>query len=376
MPGLKSVDHIRTPSMTLKVFFSPALFPEETAPATRKSILSVSKFAREIGFETQIMSRTRLNGGLFQYYSRLSTSFRQADVFLAVYPVVCNPTRLNFLRTPERYLLRLSRRLRSRPGTILYIVDLPIEQALASGTKLGIDKEAYNVEKDVFESFDVLCVFNESMGQSVSRRYGVPADKFVEYEIQDHATNFVPPRDGKKRFDKWTIAYAGNYSEGYVGRWVRELPQTQAIRYVFRGRNWNWVSELGRSDIFAQGFLTDAPLLEDLSRNAHFGIINAPSEEWVRYYNYTSTSKFGTYSAAGLPILVSSKCRYIASLVSKYGVGLTFNGLDDIPSLVTQISQSNYEEMKIRSLDLGEKVRTGYFFKRAMRSAMDKLGFN
>lgn len=346
-----------------KVFFVAHLPSQNRAPAGFNAIMSPAKFSQEIGFEAYVMN------SVIRYHLILPWLLRSAEVFLATYPNICSPTLTNPLRTFDRHLIRIARRTRSKRGTILYVYDLPIEQAANAGRERMIDKETYRTERDIFRSFDVLCVYNYRAKQLISQRYGIPLENFVEFEILDHATTFIPPACLKKPSESWKIAWVGD-----SGRWVNELPRAQEVRYLLIGRNWNWVEGLHRPDFFNAGFIIGTPLLQYLSSNAHFGIIYPYSKGRERYYDYVSGSNIGTYSVAGLPILVSSKCGEVPSLSSKYGIGLTFDKLDDIPSLVKQVSHSDYEKMRIRSLEFGEKVRSGYFFKRAMSLAMNRLG--
>ena len=363
-----------------RVLFSSTLPKESLHPASNNTLLSIIKFAADIGFKTRTPRLPRRKSlGVLDYYAELSRSFLvSCDVFLTAYPYICGSIFSdNPLRTLDRNVVRFLRRLRpERPSAILFIVDLPIEQAYAaSGTSKLVDGEANTVEREFFENFDVLCVFNDAMKRAIMHRHKILAEKFVEFEILDHATTFVPPQEPRRRpppNGRWKIAYAGNYSKKYVGDWIESLPECGAIQYEMFGLGWEWLSALNRSDISNNGFLRDEGLLRHLSRNSDFGIINPPSDAWASYYNYGTTSKMGTYLAAGLPILVSSKCEYISSLVAKYKVGISFDKLDEIPWLVSSLSRSDYELMRESCLVLGEKVRSGYFFKRAINLAIEK----
>lgn len=362
-----------------RVLFSPALPKESVHPASNNTLVSIIKFASEIGFKTRTPRLPRRKSfGVLDYYAKLSRSFLfSCDVLLATYPYIFGSIFSdNPLRTFDRNFVRFLRRLRpERPSAILFVVDLPIEQAYAASTNSKmVDEEANTVERELFEQFDVLCVFNDAMKQEIMHRHKIPAEKFVEFEILDHATTFVPPSEEKRSPNgKWNIAYTGNYSKKYVGNWIELLPESEATHYEMFGRDWEWLSALSRSDISSNGFLGNEELLKHLSENSDFGIINPPSDAWASYYDYGTTSKMGTYLAAGLPILVSSKCKYISSLVAKYKVGASFDKLDDIPWLVSSLSRSDYELMRESSLILGKKVRSGYFFKRAITLAMEKI---
>lgn len=361
-----------------KIFFSPFLSKRSSA-AIINTILGMTKFSEEIGFEPRILRYPRNSRGIFNHYLEFARSYSKAKLFLTLYPYFLHPTSnqfhpaRNLSRTFDRHTLKLLRRMRASPGTVLYVTDLPIEQAFSGGDVGMVDEETYRTEKDVFDSFDVLCVFNSYLKRVVSQRYQIPEEKFVEFEMLDHFSDYTPSMVSRSKFDKWTIVYAGTYNKQYVGDWISDLPKCAAIRYLFTGSNWDWVLKLGRDDMAISGFISDRDFTRYLSENAHFGIIKTSSGSRSEYYNAGSSSKMGSYLAAGLPILVSSECTYISSLVSKYRVGLEYSSIDEIPSILDRLSPLDYELMRNRAHLLGHKVRSGYFFKRAIGLATAKL---
>ena len=119
-----------------RVLFSPTLPKESVHPASNNTLVSIIKFAREIGFATRTPRVPRRKSfGVLDYYAELSRSFLIAsDVFLATYPYIFGSIFSdNPLRTLDRKFVRLLRRLRPEgPSSILFVVDLPIEQAYAA----------------------------------------------------------------------------------------------------------------------------------------------------------------------------------------------------------------------------------------------------
>jgi len=54
-------------------------------------------------------------------------------------------------------------------------------------------------------------------------------------------------------------------------------------------------------------------------------------------------------------------------------VGLTFDSFDDIPKLLHNLGEEDYERLRRNCIKLGEKIKKGYFFKKAIRKAMEVL---
>ena len=51
-------------------------------------------------------------------------------------------------------------------------------------------------------------------------------------------------------------------------------------------------------------------------------------------------------------------------------MGLTFNSLNDITKILAEINEEEYIVMREKSAELGEKIRNGYFFKKAVNLAL------
>jgi len=49
------------------------------------------------------------------------------------------------------------------------MIDLPIEQSIAAGKEENIDRKAYEIERRILESSDVLLVFNENMKKNCAK---------------------------------------------------------------------------------------------------------------------------------------------------------------------------------------------------------------
>ena len=349
-----------------RFFFTPS--PDWSSPATQHATADAIQFSRELGFKPVVAKRK-----IHEYYAKLAGAWIRSDVFLSMYPTFGAPLHeANRLRKLDSHCLRTLRSIFRNVKSILYIDDLPIEQNLA--VKNPVDNEAYLIEERLLSCFDVLLVFNKEVQDVIQNRYGIDSEKFVAFEIQDYAVNLEPPTDRSDKQDAWTVVYTGNCDTRHVGWWFKDLPRSPKLRYEFFGPNRNWTTD--RPDIIYNGIVdTVEHLAEYISKRAHFGFF-ASSPEYKHYYDYTSTSKFGAYITAGLPVLVPSEYNYVASLVVKYGVGFVLDSYNDVAKVIEELSWSDYMAVRERCLVLGEKLRSGHFFKKSVNEALLKLGMN
>ena len=278
----------------------------------------------------------------------------------------------NPFRRLDSILLDQLRNVNPKARPILYVLDLPIQQALAFGGSVLVDKESYEIEAKIFAAFDVFCVVNNNMARAISRRYGISLSKFVEFRIHDYGVAPIHVPIDKPKPKKWRLICAGNGNKTYAGEWAKELLYSPSVTYEFVGYGWEWLRQVNRQDIIYKGQFSQQQLSDYSASSSHFGII-AYSDELAEYLEYCCPSKFGAYLSAGVPVIVLSKNKYLTSLVRKYAVGFALDHLEEIPTVLEALSESEYNEMRRASLDLGNRIREGFFFKRAVIQSINKL---
>jgi hypothetical protein len=329
-------------------------------------------FSREMGFKSVLF-----NGSPERpiYYAKLLTSWKIAHTLLAMYPMSCRGcfSKRNPLRSiVDRRLLDFLGMWKPNPRAILFVEDLPIKQALAlNDPHLDVDEGSYEIEEKIFRLFDVLCVYNETIRDAISQEYGIARENFVQIELPFRHTPTPMPRPQSSQPHVWKLVCVGNGKKSYSGEWALGLQKSDDVSYEFIGPNWEWISDINRRDLTYRVNMESQDLCDYLSEHAHFGIV-AYSDKINEYSKYTVPSKFTTYLSLGLPVLVSSRCESVSHLVRKYGLGLSMNSFDDIPTILQGLG-SEYEAMRRRCAVLAEKVRSGYFFKLALVKALSKI---
>ena len=346
-------------------------------PASVRILLDTRRFSSEVGFKSIILSRKRRN--LLEFYIRLLKFWPRASVVLCIYPYICEPVvqTHNPLRLFEINILALLISFFNRKKlSILYIVDLPIEQSMAFFPGIRISKISYNIERRILSSFDILCVFNDWMERQIRLKYKLSKNRFVQFEILDYGihTDIWMPKKGAQ--NAWRIAYVtSGMEDGQHTNWIRQLPSSSRVKYVFFGKGGEWINTTGREDFLYIGFLSSRKLAACLSEEAEFGLVcKGFQSDVVEYHAFGSTSKFSAYLTAGLPILVPSEYSYVAALVRKYQIGFTFNSLNDIPTLLSRISWEEYLGIRDNCIRLGKEISQGSFFKKAVSIALGIVG--
>jgi len=354
-----------------KVLFSRN--PKDCVPSVEQTLRDVISSSRSFDFRSVLYDQTLHELPL--YYMKLSKSWQSSDVLMAVYPWVCRNglSVLNPIRDLEMIFFEHLRRSKGRMRTILFVYDLPIQQAILSGRGKFYDKKSYEVEEEILKCFDILCVFNLAMREHFRERYAIDDRTFVEFECSDYYISPYTARRQNSGGGKWNIFYAGSWTEGYTGEWMSRLRRVDGLTWYFLGANWDWLSKENRHDFSWRSLNTNQKVCDYLASYADFGILTY-SERMNAYLNYGCGSKFGAYVTAGVPILVDENCKYVASVVGKYGLGLSFDSVERIPDLLANLTDSDYVELTRHCQLFAEKMRNGYFFKHALAQALRKLG--
>jgi hypothetical protein len=278
----------------------------------------------------------------------------------------------NPVRIWDNILTQLLYKLKRKTKTILFVFDLPIDQGRLTGAGEFFDSKSYELECRAFHCFDILCVFNRGMAERIRERCNIAAERFVEFECLVYGVRPSTYEDRKPPKGKWTLFYAGNGDRLYVGEWMNHLKRTDNVSYHFVGPNWDWLSGANRDDVTLHSQMAQQELCDYLHSNADFGIITY-AEPFSSYAEYGCPSKFGAYVTAGVPILVNANCKYVASIVEKYDVGLSFDSFEQIPDILGRLSDSDYARLRERCQMLAEKLVHGYFLKRALAESLRKL---
>ncbi|HEX7393096.1 MAG TPA: hypothetical protein VF374_09160, partial [Thermoplasmata archaeon] len=297
-------------------------------------------------------------------------------ILLSVYPYISSPIRKAnpYLSLEKRYL-PLLRKMNKKTKTVLYIVDLPIDQAIANGQPDVATKAAYKAEEKLLKNTDILMVFNDAMKDLIKERYGIEDQRFVEFQTLDYGVNVSVFKEKELPRKRVVTSIGTLANKKTLGALIDGIQEHEDIKWEFYGQEGEWISGLGRTDIVYEGFSFDqAELAQHLAEKSHFGLIwREPNPLLDKYHSLTSTSKFGAYVSAGVPVLVPARFAYISALAREHEVGIVFDSPSDIPRIVAGTTPKEYAHIRDKCLDLGAKLSSGYFFKNAVEEAMKRL---
>ncbi|WP_156319404.1 hypothetical protein [Secundilactobacillus paracollinoides] len=90
---------------------------------------------------------------------------------------------------------------------------------------------------------------------------------------------------------------------------------------------------------------------------------------------YNNPHKASLYLSSGLPVIVW-KDAALSDFVVSNKVGFVISKLDDIDSMMNQITQQDYHELKKNVKRISLQMRSGYYIKTAMENVRRALKKN
>lgn len=196
---------------------------------------------------------------------------------------------------------------------------------------------------------------------------GVEPTKIIELGIFDYlagSTYIVSHR----RDNRHGVAVAGNLipqKSGYIYQLIENNPELhidlygggyqpnkQYINVEYHGRY--TPEELPGIITSSYGLVWDGP--EIMTCSGEFG----------DYLRYNNPHKLSLYMAAGMPV-VTWKEAAIADFVIKNRVGIVVDSLINLSDVLDKVSDEQYEQMCRNAEIIGQKVRSGSYFRKAIQ---------
>ncbi len=209
------------------------------------------------------------------------------------------------------------------------------------------------------------------------KKDGCPTEqiKTIELGVFPYHTDFRPDGINSVTWSKpYSIVFAGNLSKSKFLE-ALDLPP-EIIRLKLFGHS--LTPEMKRRKcIDYMGVTTPEELLGKIS-GYDFGLVwDGDSQDLCtgktgEYLKYNCPYKLASYLAAGLPVIVWDKMA-MASFIKEHKAGICVSSLNDIPSILEKMTAGQYMEMKKSALRLGERVRDGYYYRKALESALSRF---
>ncbi len=221
----------------------------------------------------------------------------------------------------------------------------------------------------MLEIADVMIVHNEIMKNWFIQR-GVEENKLVTLEIFDYLCDESKIKVDKS-FEK-CLNIAGNLDIS-KSSYIAKLGKLKDIKFKLYGPNFN--EGMKRfENIDYQGSFPSGDIPGML--NTGFGLvwdgtsIDTCEGDFGRYLKYNNPHKLSLYLASGLPVVIWNEAAE-ADFVKDNMAGICVDSLNDLSDVIKYMTEEDYKEMCANAQKIGQKLRDGFYFKKALDRALN-----
>ena len=235
----------------------------------------------------------------------------------------------------------------------------------------GTSSSSQFADNYLLKRFDAVICHNRRMKKYLISE-GLSADKIVCLEMFDYLTR--ANTEYRKKSDIPSIAIAGSLDlikSGYIYR--MNYPKEVLTVHLY-GRGFD--TSLAAVNLIYHGSFEPEELPRYLTGD--FGLVwDGVSTETCagstgEYLRYNNPHKLSLYLASGMPVIVWEDAA-VAEFVLSKNLGVTVKSLAEIPERIKALSPSEYQDMCAAARKEGEKLRNGYYTKKAIEQALQVI---
>ena len=308
--------------------------------------------------ENSILKKLFSHYHLYQIWKKSLDKLKEGDVLIIQFP----------LQEGFIFASHLLKNLKKKNiKTIAVIHDLETLRITKDNTISKKRKiRLYIEEIPTLKQFSKIVVHNQSM-KKVLMKKGISEDSMVTLKMFDYLIKEGNALPGNTKSKENNIIIAGNLSSYKVG-YVYELPHD--VKFDLYGINYTGVTD---NKIKYHGSYPSDELPWHLK--GAYGLVwdgdtaKTCSGIFGDYLRINNPHKTSLYLACGIPIITWNKAA-IAQYVRKNRVGITVSSLDEINEKLKDVSKDEYNLMRKNAKKCSERVRKGYYLKKAIQEAL------
>ena len=220
------------------------------------------------------------------------------------------------------------------------------------------DQNYWDGERALFNATDGLIVHNHKMKRWLQEN-GVTVP-MVELGIFDY--NNPQKINQNSEYDR-TICFAGNLAKS---KFLDKI-SLQAGKLEIFG---SYPSEHYLKGVTYHGQMSPDELPKKLTQN--FGLVwdgdqlDTCSGKFGNYMRYNNPHKVSLYLSSGQPVIIWKEAA-LADFILRNNLGIAVNSLENLDDILENITENQYSEMKMNTIEIAKKLRKGDFIKSAVK---------
>lgn len=243
--------------------------------------------------------------------------------------------------------------------------DLGIIRGLLAGNQTEKQSKRYYIlDMVLLKKFDYIIAHNPSMIKYLIKK-GYDKKRLYNLEIFDYLHK-VPLREVRSK--KKSVIVAGNLSPAKC-EYVYKIIDGKNLGFDLELYGPNFQKGTESNNVNYHGVCTPEELPGKLEGS--FGLvwdgnsIDKCAGNAGEYIRYNNPHKCSLFLSSNIPVIIWEKAA-LADFVVKNGVGFTVKSLSEISDKIDNLSEDDYRQMVANTIKIGEKLRQGYYLKKAI----------
>lgn len=233
-------------------------------------------------------------------------------------------------------------------------------------------------EKKRLAKNDYLLVVNKYMKQELlDQNYSMPIGIFHLWDVLSDSMD-VEPIDKTDISNPIEIIYAGDLKPGVHDffRMMDKQCPPQNTRYSIYGSIFDTHEIIHKDQFKKLGFLPTDDIIK--TTTGDWGLvwygndIDEIDGAYGEYLKITTSHKPCTYMRCHIPIISWSQAA-LADFIKEHNVGICIDSLRELDQILPQITREEYQIMKNNTIEISDKLKSGYYFKTAYLEAENLL---
>jgi hypothetical protein len=219
--------------------------------------------------------------------------------------------------------------------------------------------------------FTAVVGLNAAIG-SILKSHGVKV--LSELNLWDYVCDEAPASDCTSFHQKKRVVFAGSLAPDKA-QFIYRLRFIAGVNFELHGEGLDRSLLKGENVHYLGSF---APQNPPFQADGALGLVWDGSEidrcggDFGAYLAFNTPHKASMYLARGMPVIVWRGAA-VAPLIASYRAGFLISSLEELPSLLDGLSESDYAEVASNARSLGEKVRAGHFIHSAVKQLQTAL---
>lgn len=228
----------------------------------------------------------------------------------------------------------------------------------------GKSEAEIQTEIQFMNRFNTIITHNKKMSQWL-KDHGCTS-QMIELEIFDY---LISGEISQNQPHDEAIAFAGNLLP-IKSQFLYDMPRLPLKIHAYG----NGFEKTNNTNIEYMGSFPPEKLPTTL--NEKFGLVwdGTSTKECAgnmgNYLRFNNPHKTSLYLVSGLPVIIWKKAA-LASFIEQNHLGLAVESLDDLPSILADLSPEKYQEMAQNVMVISKKLQNGYYLKNAINKCLE-----